>query len=95
MSAPVTSIDRVQGRIRRVFRRRSESFKRVLVDNPEGADVLRHIRKICGVQKSSMTFGDSHATAHYEGRRFVALEIDRILHLSPEEIERLTEGETE
>ena len=75
-------------------RRKCEDFRRIFVDNPTGKAVLGHLRKYCGMDRTTF-HADPYVSAYQEGARAVYIEIQRTLRMSPDEIERLTEGEVE
>jgi len=61
--------------------------------SPQGQIVLRHLITTCGVLQPTYVRGDSHDTAHNEGRRDVAVGILRMLNTDPEALADMMELE--
>lgn len=71
------------------------AYRAAFYGSDHGRRCLADLMAFCGVWETSVRFSDhgydSHATAHAEGRREVALEIIRWLKLTEEDLMRLQE----
>lgn len=88
-------------RIFNLFRPVQEQFDRAELarayrdtfSTPQGQLVLKHLITTCGVLQPTYVRGDSHDTAHNEGRRDVAVGILRMLNTDPEALADMMEME--
>lgn len=60
---------------------------------PQGQIVLKHLITVCGVLTPTYVRGDSHETAHNEGRRDVVVGILRMLNTDPDALSNMLELE--